>query len=466
MHVDCGNVVSPPSAFISENPKSTRNTAAHTAASNALMASLFRCVSRSDSAPFPPLVTDPTSLRIGPGHTRQAQRFVTAAVLALRTVTDLCITIMESDDELDIRDLDMLSALRPFPHACPLLQQLRVTGAVGAPLLSTFGATCKHLTKLSTEDIGPSTAERLHELLPQVTSTYMMLATEEDYHSGYPEDYLLAVSTCRTLHSLDIGLHPMTPDLWRVLPSCLKKLHTGGAYDPDTGSVGESLSLSACPPLPNLTFACLYADGLPLSLLANLLRAAPKLTSIFMGGVWVPSSVDQIPDLLLLNQRLSEGLKIHNTVNHSLYEEGLVLQLRDLAVPPFEEPVTSSFLSSLPVLEHFVNLVVETAGQPQLAGLAKAFPQLSMLSISSVVEAGSFPSLAAVFPTLQHLRCISNGNTFTGLEVGVLCMQLPSLKVLDVRAKGMDRKALKRVLRTWGRMMKVNVYPERSDDDA
>lgn len=372
---------------------------------------------------------------------------------------------MESDLDLDIRDLDVLSALRPLPHACPLLQQLRVTGAVGPSLLSAFGATCKHLTKLSTEDIGSSTAERLHELLPQVTSTYMMLATEEDYHSGYPEDYLLAVSTCRTLHSLDIGLHPMTPDLWRVLPSCLQRLHTGGAYDPETGSVGESLSLSACPPLPNLTFACLYANNLPLSLLANLLRAAPKLSSIFMGCVWVPSSVNQIPDLLLLNQRLSAGLKIHNTVDHSP-KEGLVLQLRDLAVAPFEEPITSTFISCLPVLEHVMNVVVETGGQLQFAGLAKAFPQLFMLTISSVVEASCFPSLAAVFPALQALRCIANGNTFTGLELGVLCMQLPSLQVLDVRAKGLDRKQLKRVLRTWGRTTKVNVWPEGPDDDA
>lgn len=305
----------------------------------------------------------------------------------------------------------------------------------------------------------------LHDLcIPhaQVTSTHMMLATEEDYNTGTPEDYLVAVSNCRTLHHLDLGMLPLSSNLWRAMPPCVQLLHAGAISDPDTSARGGAFS--AWPQLPNLEFASLYSDGMPLCLLANLLRAAPKLSQISMGNVWVPSRVDQIPDLILLHKRMSEGLQIQEA-SRSRHDADLMLQFRDLPVLQHAESPATSFISSLPVFEHFAHVGVETVERPCYASLAKVFPRLSLLRISSMVAASSFPSLAKEFPALQILCLDSQQNTLTALQVGLLCLQMPSLQVLQVRSPGIDRKALKRGLRTWDHLVSITVLQELDEDE-
>lgn len=403
-------------------------------------------------------------------HMRQVSHFIASAGSCLLTVTELHVTLQHNDKGFSITAADVATALGPLARACPRLQHLIVTGDVGPSLLAIFGISCSNLTILEACNIGPHTAERLTELLPHVTSTCMALVSVEDQDAGDPEAYIPAILACRTLISLDIGTHQLTRKMWGALPPCLETLYAGDPGD-NPAFVGldqaeeDPLSGGPCPAwptLPSLVHLCMFAYHMPISLLASLLRATPNLSSVWLGEVWAPRSVDQIPDLSQVHARLKEGLDIKQLFPLAVsHKEGLILQLRDLPVGEDDlHPATAlSFVNSLPVFEHFVSVGLQTVEPMLLPALARAFPRLTMLSIATPVQSRGFPSLA-VFPGLQILNLSSSKNSFSALQVGAMCLQLPLLQQLGVRSPGIDSKDLKQVLRTWGRNIALYVYRE------
>ncbi|MEW5298372.1 MAG: hypothetical protein WDW38_000896 [Sanguina aurantia] len=422
------------------------------------------------------VLADARTKSLSVSHTRQVSHFLASAGSCLTTVTELHVTLQSNDTGFFITAADAATALGPLARACPRLQQLVVTGDVGPSLLAIFGAACSGLTTLEACKVGPHTAERLAELLPHVTATCMALVSLEDQDGGDPEAYIPAIRACSTLVSLDIGIHPLTREMWGALPPCLETLHAGDPGD-HPASVGLDQAAEdpraagpcpAWPTLPNLVHLCMFAYHMPISLLASLLRATPNLSSMWVGEVWAPRSVDQIPDLSQVHARLKEGLDIKQIFPLAVsHKEGLILQLRDVPGEGDEsDPATAlSFVNSLPVFEHFVSVGLQTVEPMLLPALARAFPRLVMLSIATPVQSGGLPCLA-VFPGLQILNLSSSRNGFSALQVGAMCLQFPLLQQLAVRSPGMDSKDLKRVLRTWGRSIALYVYREPSSPAA
>lgn len=168
------------------------------------------------------------------------QQFIASAGDALRTVTSLELTIRKHFDLMHLpwdnieEDIELL--LSPLAGICTGTQQLKVCGEVGAPLLAAFGASCQQLTSLEVTNIGPRTAESLHKLLPNITSTHVSIYDEDSPLEGAEDDIIqchtLSISSCRTLTELGMTDHSMTEELWRALPPSLQQLHVASFTNP------------------------------------------------------------------------------------------------------------------------------------------------------------------------------------------------------------------------------------------
>ncbi|MEW5298374.1 MAG: hypothetical protein WDW38_000895 [Sanguina aurantia] len=394
------------------------------------------------------VVADPVTHRIGPGHRRQVKAFISAVAPALHSVAAMDIKLQVQDKFSKITDSDVAKALSPLAKACPRVQQLKVTGLVGPTLLAAFGTSCQHLTRLETEDIPAHTAERLGELLPRVTSTTIVL---DEY--DIPDEYIGAIRSCATLVSLDLNTLTLSEGMWGALPPGLRRLHAA-KYDFGT---------SSCPTkeLPNLRRACCIAQFMELCAVAALLRAAPGLEKLVVGDVWAPSRLDQIPDLVYVNAQLAtKRFKMrHIMTDRLVLGDGVLLSLRNQQTPwdfPGQLP-DPSFAASLPVLEHFQSVEVQTVDRGLLASLARAFPRLHVLVLCDVMHSRDLPSLA-VFTTLQKLCFQAEESVYSDCDLGALCLQMPSLSYLGTATPGNNCLEVKKALRTWGRRVEVETY--------
>lgn len=378
----------------------------------------------------------------------------------------------------------MAAILSPFANVCTNLQQLNVFGNVGLSILAAFGAACKQLTRLETVDVPPETLEQLGKVLPQVTSTSMTLfdpellyrdrsyVWERDDDGDDPlDEHHLAISTCTSLTSLDTGEAALTHATWRALPSCVQQLYIWTACGPaDLENSGPPVRLQ----LPSLRKLCSYYPYVPLCLMANLLRAAPLLQSVMIGTVEMPCSVDQIPDLVLLSERLSAGLVIKSLA----YEQGylqrllgqddgrrLLLLVRDLADDPTESHI-QEFACKLPVLESIVGLKLGNIEQPLLTEFARAFPRLRGLNVSKVMKPGGLPNLEA-FSSLLSVCFDAHDSTFVMSELEAMCLQSPALLFLECKSMNRDACAsLMQALEAHGRTVQVGDYRESSLPDV
>lgn len=381
------------------------------------------------------------------------QSFISTAGPALDTVTTLNLVVSQYDydyesDKDSIQD-QFTALLRPLVQLCPLLQHLKVSGDVSPRLLAVLGTACKNLSRLETKAVPFGTLRELQEVLPSITSTHMILFGNT--HDAYDclIDYAKIISSSPTLHHLDIGQNDMIPEIWRALPACLQQLHIGKILDPDGAESGPPACGLQLPSLQEVHFA---HGEMPLSELAILLRAAPRLHSITMNAVTVPCTLDQIPDLVAVHHRLSAGLTVKQRFLRSC-EQGLLLCLKNLEDTHPDSPA-SKFVASLPVFQHYRSLGLETVEQPLLSNLTRAFPDVRMLGIHRRIESSSFPCLMA-FPSLQSLSFSSRStNTFTAADLAVLCMQLPALQFLGTNVHR-KREWIVAALQTWGRRVQV-----------
>lgn len=392
-----------------------------------------------------------------------------AAGPSLQTVRTIDLSLNVQDqyhwhDDYGTSDFDIAAVLVPLAHICPTLQHLRVSGEIGSPLLAAFGAACIQLTSMDIEDLPVYTSQRLSELLPQVTSTRMTLKLRNGDYQDSLDSYHLALSSCSTLTRLDIPGIALTAKLWRALPPSIQELHIGPhdygipieeVFPPSDadGSMPGGLQL------PNLKEVVFQDSLMHLSQLARILRAAPRMQRVGTHDVWVPCRVDQIPDLVLVNQRMAAGLVVsHSCVyrhpDHK-HGEGLVLQLKGLS-DNGPESAASLFLASLPVFEQILNIRLGDFTLPQAAQLARAFCRLRMLGSFSTEEAhldsSSFPCLA-VFPSLEIL---SLSYWYSAAELAALCLCIPSLRYLNVSLSPADREPLIEILDAWGRDVVVS----------
>lgn len=406
--------------------------------------------------------------QLGFQHLQQSQNFLLAAGPALQSVTTLDLELAgtfrldykleEPETRLEL-EKEMGTLLGPLPKLCPLVRTLKVTGDVGAPLLAAFGALCEHLTCLDAANLDPSTAERLHELLPRVTVTHLRLY-DRDYQCIRRITALLpAISTCRTLTTLDIPDHELTEQVCRALPPSIQELHVGNGC----GSWNMGGVVPRGFHLPSLRVVT-GPGYFPLCKLANLLRAAPNLQYIEMCDVMVPCSGKQIPDLVLLHARISAGLVVKNTHEDSPHPEGVMLQLMDspdLSETRYQPSVIMDFMQRLPVFELFRNVSLGKVEPSQLASLARVFPRMQMLYVSGVTQSSKLYSLAVL--SLQTLELRVEWTRLTALELGMLCFHIPSLQHLYVSAVGHSQDSLvadcdgiMQVLSAWGKTVGVH----------
>lgn len=193
---------------------------------------------------------------------------------------------------------------------------------------------------------------------------------------------------------------------------------------------------------------------------AALLRAAPGLEELVIGDVWAPRTLDQIPDLVFVDTQLAtrrvKVLSVHTDA--PVFGRGMLLSLLDADGWPFDAQLPDlSFAASLPVLEQFHSVEVQTVDQGLFASLARAFPKLGRLVLCEVMHSRDLPSLA-VFTGLQKLYLQAEESSLSDFDLGALCMKMPSLSYLGVMTPGNDCKGVQQTLQTWGRRVEVENY--------
>lgn len=252
----------------------------------------------------------------------------------------------------------------------------------------------------------------------------------------------------------------MSSDTWQLLPSSLRELHMGEHIGVDgddhelpTDGFECNNQILRGMQLPNLRELEYMGNHIPLRLLASFLRLAPKLEQIPINDVWVPCTPNQIPDLKLVHSRLSAGLTVisaeEQRMTAGMRGEGIMLALRGLQDTDFGQ-AAANFVSRLPPFDLFRNVGVANCPQPLLPNLARVFPKLRMLVLlgSERLDGISLPSLAG-FSSLQIVDVCFGAEKFSALELGVLCMKVPLLR-LGLRSCYSGRSSLIAVLQAWG----------------
>lgn len=415
-----------------------------------------------------------TTNHLGFGHVRQIQRFITIAGPALHSVKTLELELCQDvhHPSSSVSEEEVAGVLSPLAGICSLMTTLVVIGDIGSTLLEEFGDACSGLVNLQTVDLPSVTLEELGEVLPKITCTSIKLFGRYYRHCDRPAFYDQAVSFCATLSVLDVGVHWLPAETWRALPPVLTELHMGAQtllgdseamfLDEDPIEDLESI-LPEGLLLPSLKTVGFNTEHMPLCLLASLIRSAPKLCSIAINDVWVPCSADQIPDLVLLHDRLSTGALVACNNSGRFDEEdgepggGLMLFLSSPQTEAGLESPAQAFLSGLPVFDGFRRLRLAIEEQPPLAELARALPAMTTLCIhasSTWLTRGGLPSLVA-FPDLRILHIESTAIYFSPLDLGLLCARLPALKHLTLGMWSEDCDTLMEALRQWGRKLVV-----------
>lgn len=389
---------------------------------------------------------------------RQVQLFKTATGPALKSISTLEISYAE-DPQFPIDNVgrDIATLLSSIVGICSLVRTLKVQGEVGAPLLAALGASCKHLTRLEVADIAPKTAERLLELLPNVTSTKMKVFDSMGEHNDYCPQHLLAISACSTLGTLDMPDTDMNEQTWRALPPSIRKLSFLGTQQTQLYPASVPAELR----LPSLVeVQC--RGSLPLGQLVRLLRAAPKLEVIVMSHVTAPRSVDQIPDLVFLHQRVSAGLTVRSMRAHPQREtDAMILQLTDLPTSHKESANPGAFMQRLPVFERFSSVELETAQPSLFEEMGRVFPRLVTFNVTKLMPSATFPKLAA-FQSMEKLTLTITWSKFTVLELGAMCLKIPLLQHVKVCTSPRDLGSyaasccvISGVLESWGRLVVI-----------
>lgn len=398
---------------------------------------------------------------------RQVQSFIAAVGPALVTVSSMAIKCRKRLSGFHIPGLDVASVLGPLASACPRLQKLKVTGDVGVPLLTAFGSACGSLTFLETFNVPAETLERLGELIPRVRSTEIALFWDdlfnyEEEDAENPEEFLLAISSCSTLTSLNIGVRDLTQDVWLALPPSIEKLHAGEYCISDALETQQQQPPKQ-PRLPNLRKVVSIHENIPLCSVANLLSASPGLQELAIGDVWVPCNVSSIPHLVVVNERLGHAdLTVRDSYmrgDSGWPKDGMLLSLIDVE----DETPTSLFVSKLPVLEHFKSMQLQTMEEPLLTGLATAFPRLDTLLVCSFVGVRQLPGLI-LFPMLERLDLWSVKNRLSTKNMRVLLLKMRLLRHLRFQAAGVDCRELGLMMRRKGRVVWVECYEDSENE--
>lgn len=388
--------------------------------------------------------------KVGLSHREQVKNFIAALGPALQSVTALHIKLpLQDASSKKITDPDVAKALSPLAKACPRVQKLKVTGGVGPILLAAFGTSSQDLNCLKTEDIPFRTAERLGELLPRVTSTTIVVDNHEN-----PDEYINAVHSCSTLVSLDLSSRNVSEGIWAALPPSLRTLYAAGF---EFGHGGFSSAVR----LPNLRTASSIDQTIELCAVAALLRAAPGLEELVIGDIWVPRKLDQIPDLVFVDKQLATGrVKMREWSDARItYGNGVMLSLRAMRFGwdfPVQLP-DPLFAASLPVLENFSSLEVQTVDQALLASLAQAFPRLTSLVLREKMHSRHLPRLL-VFTRLEKLYFQAKESIFSDFDLGALCLRMPTLDYLGMLVTGNNIEEVERSLRIWGRRVDLAHY--------
>lgn len=397
---------------------------------------------------------------IGLQHVDQMQRFITASQSALRTITKIALEIHQemSNSAGDGSRVDVSAVVGPLAGCCSKLQQLRVEGDVGSTLFAAFGSSCSKLTSVATQDVPVATLEKLPKLLPCVTSSRMLLYAIEDLGESMGPVRLFrnAISSSSTLISLDISGQFLMPEDWLALPSCLQELQCQRLADAECQNVGPPAGLV----LPNLKKVVVeYSDSpVPLSLVADLLRAAPLLLDLQAPCLEVQCDVEQIPDLVCINAFLAAGFKFTGGEGEHCEEGAQLIFTQHASVTGLAQS-TLMFAASLPILAHFKSLDIRNTNHSLLTDYARAFPGATQLGFSTYVDSSVFPSLRA-FSSVKILSfSILYGAEFTSSELVSLCRQMPSVLFLEgFRMSLSDEKSFMATVSTWNRRIRVEHY--------
>lgn len=261
--------------------------------------------------------------------------------------------------------------------------------------------------------------------------------------------YCLAVVSCTTLISLDVGFCSLSSEMWHSLPPGLKELRCSLVQEPIANlRCHEGLTLFGC----YCQLCGTHAEG---PSLAAVLRAAPGLRSlILIGRSWedvtsrVPTvafdcSPFALPALIYLHDRVSAGLVMAATVENVVIFEGVYLTFWH-KTPPGENREAARFLASLPPLPAVEGLVLDVIEAYQFYAenhldtlvtsfIAVKFPSLTHLTIShgdSINITHLVDFLAC--KDLSHL-CIRFGQV-TRVQLATLCSHLRHLKVVELVA--------------------------------
>lgn len=373
--------------------------------------------------------------------------------------------------------------------ACPKTQTLHLQGVITRATIASFGEACSDLTTLNvTHGSVCDDARQLHEIAPKLAT----FSVEKPPYNPYGQNPFPAIEhwdpaqlpplsaaghfcstvmlTCSTLLTISFEGHLLDTPTWEAFPLLLRNLTCGLS-----GPITSSRSL---PALQSLTGRC-RSLRFPLSLrtLASILALTPSLAQLEMyttGDAYRSDDLmylemrcneAHLPDLLLINSRLSKGLVMSNAFRLLLVSrKGMpdaIAQDDDIAI----------FILTIPPDMRCTALMLEYSPMDQLealpASLPSRFPALESLGILSTdCILNSELAHLAKCTALRHLSLASREGSYSSSQLIVLCYAIRPLCVLRIDCQGDTNDVLvaQQILSGWTPHTVLETYIDKRLD--
>lgn len=373
--------------------------------------------------------------------------------------------------------------------ACPKTHTLHLQGVITRATIASFGEACTDLTTLNvTCGSVCDDAHQLHKIAPKLTT----FSVEKPPYNPYGQNPFPAaehwdpaqlpplsaagpfcntvVLTCSTLLTLSFEGYLLDTPTWEALPLQLRNLTCGLS--------GPITSTRSLPALQSLTGRC-RSLRFPLSLrtLASILALTPNLSHLEM-HTWgeayrsddlmyleMRCNEAHLPDLVLLNSRISNGLVMINDFRL------LLVSRKGMPDAMAQEEDIAVFILMIPPNIRCTALMLEYSPmdllEPLPAEVTSRFPSLESLGIlSTECILNSELAHLAQCTKLRHLSLAAREGSYSSPQLIILCYAIRPLRVLriDCQGDGIGVVIAQQILGFWNPLTVLDTYIDKRLD--
>lgn len=350
-----------------------------------------------------------------------------------RHVTSLCIDSETADNSVTMH-------LTSFQ----LLKKLCLRGNTSREVLTKFGQTSPVLSSLEvSSDLACDAAQDLHTIMPALTHLAVMKMGSDMSIS------CVEMLSGQNLTCIDIDQFELDPDIWLLLPfglmhlSCSASRHTPSLED----------ATEERPHLQSFTAMCMdviSSDGL-----SYLLHLCPRLGRVTLlqrrsgleGGAisrriahvfakYQPTiGHTSLASIAYVDKRVSQG-------SLQVLSEGLHLHV--FCMPGAMDGYIPGLLQGMEPLSGTTGLTLNLRYYPDEDevipdNLSATFPRLAAFNLYTADMASSFQvAQLSRCTTLERVMLECEDSDFDAADVCLLCANIPSLAVIEIRAAETD----------------------------